>query len=146
MAFEGKHFTFNPRTGKRHFTRLVHHAVHPVGTNPQGQRIAFACNRLRRGLRVCGGYYFVCCHLLMQHGLDRRSQWHVRLIADRREIALFHALNRFSYPVNLAQAPATVVPCGFDRDGLPIGLQVVGRRGDDAGVLAAAEAVQAVLA
>ena len=52
----------------------------------------------------------------------------------------------FSYPVNLAQAPATVVPCGFDRDGLPIGLQVVGRRGDDAGVLATAEAVQAVLA
>ena len=47
----------------------------------------------------------------------------------------------FSYPVNLAQAPATVVPGGFVADGLPAGLQVVGRRGDDAGVLAVAEAM-----
>ncbi|HET9018692.1 MAG TPA: amidase [Acetobacteraceae bacterium] len=52
----------------------------------------------------------------------------------------------FSYPVNLAQAPATVVPCGFGADGLPIGLQVVGRRGDDAGVLAAAAALQTAIA
>lgn len=48
----------------------------------------------------------------------------------------------FSYPINLAQAPATVVPAGFGEGGLPAGLQVVGRRGDDAGVLAAAEAIR----
>jgi aspartyl-tRNA(Asn)/glutamyl-tRNA(Gln) amidotransferase subunit A len=47
----------------------------------------------------------------------------------------------FSYPINLAQAPATVVPCGFGAGGMPVGLQVVGRRGDDAGVLALAEAL-----
>jgi aspartyl-tRNA(Asn)/glutamyl-tRNA(Gln) amidotransferase subunit A len=50
----------------------------------------------------------------------------------------------FSYPVNLAQAPACVVPCGFGEGGLPVGLQVAGRRGDDAGVLAAAEALRTV--
>lgn len=31
----------------------------------------------------------------------------------------------FSWPINLAGLPAASVPCGFDGDGLPIGLQVV---------------------
>jgi len=32
----------------------------------------------------------------------------------------------FTWPMNLAGLPALTVPCGFDRDGLPIGLQIVG--------------------
>jgi len=44
----------------------------------------------------------------------------------------------FSFPINLSQQPACSVPCGFTPDGLPIGLQVIGARGDDAGVLSAA--------
>jgi aspartyl-tRNA(Asn)/glutamyl-tRNA(Gln) amidotransferase subunit A len=31
----------------------------------------------------------------------------------------------FSWPINLAGLPAATLPCGFDRDGLPIGLQIV---------------------
>ena len=31
----------------------------------------------------------------------------------------------FSWPINLSGLPAASVPCGFDPDGLPIGLQVV---------------------
>ena len=34
------------------------------------------------------------------------------------------------------------MPCGFDRDGLPIGLQIVGAIGDDATVLKAAAAFE----
>jgi aspartyl-tRNA(Asn)/glutamyl-tRNA(Gln) amidotransferase subunit A len=40
--------------------------------------------------------------------------------------------------------PAASVPCGFTADGLPVGLQVVGRRFDDLGVLQAAAAFEAV--
>ena len=29
-------------------------------------------------------------------------------------------------PVNLAGLPAITVPCGFDKKGLPIGLQLIG--------------------
>lgn len=31
----------------------------------------------------------------------------------------------FTWPINLAGLPAATVPCGFDGDGLPIGLQIV---------------------
>jgi aspartyl-tRNA(Asn)/glutamyl-tRNA(Gln) amidotransferase subunit A len=46
----------------------------------------------------------------------------------------------FTFPFNLTQQPAASIPCGFTRDGLPVGLQIVGRMFDDAGVLAAAAA------
>jgi aspartyl-tRNA(Asn)/glutamyl-tRNA(Gln) amidotransferase subunit A len=48
----------------------------------------------------------------------------------------------FSFPFNLTQQPAASVPCGFTRDGLPIGLQIVGRMFDDAGVLTASSAYE----
>lgn len=48
----------------------------------------------------------------------------------------------FSYPFNLTQQPAASVNCGFTRSGLPVGLQIVGRMFDDAGVMAAAHAYE----
>ncbi len=44
----------------------------------------------------------------------------------------------FTYPFNMTGHPGASVPCGFTSDGLPIGLQIVGRRLDDATVLRAA--------
>jgi aspartyl-tRNA(Asn)/glutamyl-tRNA(Gln) amidotransferase subunit A len=49
----------------------------------------------------------------------------------------------FTYPFNLTGQPAATVPCGFTPDGLPIGLQIVGRRLEDATVLRAAAAFEA---
>jgi aspartyl-tRNA(Asn)/glutamyl-tRNA(Gln) amidotransferase subunit A len=48
----------------------------------------------------------------------------------------------FTYPFNLTGQPAATAPCGFTRDGLPIGLQIVGRRLEDATVLRAAAAYE----
>ena len=50
----------------------------------------------------------------------------------------------FSYPFNMAWNPAASVPCGFTAEGLPVGLQIVGRRFDDLGVLQASAAFEAV--
>jgi aspartyl-tRNA(Asn)/glutamyl-tRNA(Gln) amidotransferase subunit A len=50
----------------------------------------------------------------------------------------------FTYPFNLTGQPAATVPCGFDSNSLPIGLQIVGRRHDDVTVLRAAAAFEAV--
>jgi aspartyl-tRNA(Asn)/glutamyl-tRNA(Gln) amidotransferase subunit A len=38
--------------------------------------------------------------------------------------------------------PAASIPCGVDVDGLPIGLQIIGRRLDDALVLRACRAFE----
>jgi aspartyl-tRNA(Asn)/glutamyl-tRNA(Gln) amidotransferase subunit A len=47
----------------------------------------------------------------------------------------------FTYPFNMTQQPAATVPCGVDRDGLPIGVQLVGARHADGLVLRAAHAL-----
>jgi Asp-tRNA(Asn)/Glu-tRNA(Gln) amidotransferase A subunit family amidase len=48
----------------------------------------------------------------------------------------------FCCPANLTGQPAASVPIGTDEDGLPIGLQIIGRRWEDLTVLAAAAAVE----
>jgi aspartyl-tRNA(Asn)/glutamyl-tRNA(Gln) amidotransferase subunit A len=48
----------------------------------------------------------------------------------------------FTMPFNMTEQPAASVNCGFTSAGLPIGLQIVGPRFDDVGVLRAAHAFQ----
>jgi Asp-tRNA(Asn)/Glu-tRNA(Gln) amidotransferase A subunit family amidase len=51
----------------------------------------------------------------------------------------------FSCPFNLTGDPALVLPCGFDPDGLPIGLQLSAARGADMALLAHARVVEGLL-
>lgn len=44
----------------------------------------------------------------------------------------------FTMPFNLSGNPAASVPCGFTPEGLPMGLQIIGRHGEEATVLRAA--------
>jgi aspartyl-tRNA(Asn)/glutamyl-tRNA(Gln) amidotransferase subunit A len=46
----------------------------------------------------------------------------------------------FTQMFNLSEQPAATINCGFTSSGLPIGLQIVGRRFDDLGVLRLAKA------
>jgi aspartyl-tRNA(Asn)/glutamyl-tRNA(Gln) amidotransferase subunit A len=48
----------------------------------------------------------------------------------------------FSYPFNFTGQPAASVPCGWTSEGTPIGLQIVGRRYDEATVLKVAAAFE----
>jgi aspartyl-tRNA(Asn)/glutamyl-tRNA(Gln) amidotransferase subunit A len=49
----------------------------------------------------------------------------------------------FTFPFNLTGQPAATVPAGFTASGLPVGLQIVGRRHADRTVLAASAAFEA---
>jgi len=49
----------------------------------------------------------------------------------------------FTPPFNLSQNPAANVPAGFSKEGLPVGLQIVGRRFADLTVLQASAAYEA---
>jgi aspartyl-tRNA(Asn)/glutamyl-tRNA(Gln) amidotransferase subunit A len=51
----------------------------------------------------------------------------------------------FSYPFNMSWNPAATVPCGFTKAGLPVGMQIVGRRFDDLGVLQASAAFEQIM-
>jgi aspartyl-tRNA(Asn)/glutamyl-tRNA(Gln) amidotransferase subunit A len=55
---------------------------------------------------------------------------------------VYLALLRNTEPFNLAGLPALPVPCGFAPNGMPIGLQIIGRAFDEAGVLRLGEAFQ----
>ena len=48
----------------------------------------------------------------------------------------------FTYPINMTRNPAASVPVGLSADGLPIGVQVVGRHYDDRLVLRVARTVE----
>ena len=48
----------------------------------------------------------------------------------------------FSYPFNFTGQPAATVPAGFTPGGLPVGLQIVGRRFADLTVLQASRAFE----
>ena len=50
------------------------------------------------------------------------------------------AHNPFCFPFNMSEQPAGSIHGGFSSGGLPVGLQIIGRRFDDRGVLRAAHA------
>ena len=51
----------------------------------------------------------------------------------------------YTYPFNLSGQPAVSIPCGFDGDGLPVGLQVVARWGADRLAIAVARRFERAL-
>ncbi|CAO3433757.1 amidase [Azospirillum doebereinerae] len=68
-------------------------------------------------------------------------------IADAADmIAATRAVSRFTYGFGALGLPAMSVPCGFDAEGMPVGMQIVGRWFDEPLVLRAGAAFQAVTA
>ncbi len=61
---------------------------------------------------------------------------------DGREVDRLWGSCPFTTSFNLTGQPAATVPCGFSADGLPIGLQIVGRWGDEVTVLRASAAFE----
>ena len=56
------------------------------------------------------------------------------------------AYTPFTYAINMSGQPAASVPCGFTSEGLPVGLHIIGRRGDEATVIRASAAFEAAYA
>ena len=50
----------------------------------------------------------------------------------------------FTVPYNMSEQPAASINCGWTEAGLPIGLQIAGKRHDDLGVLQMARAWEAM--
>lgn len=57
----------------------------------------------------------------------------------------FFAGCSYNYLANLTGQPSIVLPCGFSRDGLPIGLQITGKRWGEARLLGVARVLEKLL-
>lgn len=64
---------------------------------------------------------------------------------DGRAVDRHLGWSPFSWPINLAGAPAATIPCGFDGNGLPIGLQIVGPWLEEGRIFRVAAAVEEAL-
>lgn len=61
---------------------------------------------------------------------------------EGEEVAPNSSTTLFTMVWNLTGQPAASVPCGFSREGLPVGLQIIGRVGEDTTVLRASAAFE----
>lgn len=64
------------------------------------------------------------------------------LLEGENALELARLLTRFTAPFNLSGLPALTVPCGFSKENLPIGLQIVSRAWNESGVLRAGYSYQ----
>lgn len=132
FSAHGKRFTTEPQ----HFDDDVAAAL-AYGGSMSASKLVKAREiqrRLDSELRMTGASRDVLVMPTLPCRVPERDRSHVT-IGSRTE-ATASALTRLVNPWNLVGAPAGTVPCGRDAAGVPIGVQVVGRSGDDGAVLA----------
>jgi Asp-tRNA(Asn)/Glu-tRNA(Gln) amidotransferase A subunit family amidase len=74
-----------------------------------------------------------------------RQKQSAPLVIDGTPHPYFFAGTSYNFLANLTGQPSIVLPCGFSKEGLPIGLQLTGRKWDDAKLLGIAKALEKLL-
>ena len=65
-----------------------------------------------------------------------------RVVVDGRELHIERMLTRLTSIFDAARLPAVSIPFGVSHEGLPIGIQLVGRHLDEATLLRAARSLE----
>ncbi len=74
-------------------------------------------------------------------GIYDKEKLESNLIINGKRISILGWLS-FTYPFNISGHPAASIPCGWSNDGLPIGMQVIGKRFDELTVLQVSKAFE----
>jgi len=114
------------------------------GARFSGSDIAETMNHhselLERMRRFQEKYEFVLCAVNQVPPFDAGMDWPHEIEGVRMENYI--AWMKSAYWITVTFRPAISVPAGFTSDGLPVGLQIVGRYRDDLGVLQVAHAFE----
>ncbi len=146
--------TISPEATAVHLERLAQHG----GVLGEDVRV-----RLEMGLFLPGAWYVKAQRLrtVLVRAIERAFEHadlllcatlrtpaprvgQTRIDIEGRAYPLHTAMTQLTLPFNLAGLPAIALPWSRSHDGVPISLQLVGRRGDDWRVLAAAQRLQAL--
>ena len=73
------------------------------------------------------------------------AEWRWPQHIEQSEMTSYHKWMEIAVPGSLAGIPCATIPSGFGQDGLPMGIQLLGRRGDDAKLLNLAQAYHTVV-
>jgi amidase len=98
----------------------------------------------RRFLGFMDAYDILLCPVTGAPAFDKGQLFPTHLEGEAVR-TYFHWLAP-AYGITLTAHPAISIPCGHDEDGMPFGLQVVGRRGEDRRLLGIAAALEAQIA
>jgi amidase len=87
----------------------------------------------------------VLCPVASAPAVPHTPAEQVTIAVDGTPVAYWMAMGGYAMPFNLTGNPVVVVPMGTSPEGLPIGVQIVGRRWRDMELLAVARAISEVL-
>ena len=89
------------------------------------------------------GYDLLLCPAACVPPFDVKTRW----LKELNGVAFDNYVEwiRVTYAITLTSCPALSLPCGFTRDGRPVGLQMVGRPRGEAELLGAAAALEEIL-
>ncbi len=106
--------------------------------------VSAATDRHRRLLDRIGAFFrkydFLVCAVNQVPPFDVDLTWPREIAGAAMEH--YCAWMKSAYWISTTRCPAASVPAGTTADGLPVGMQIVGRHGDDRGVLQIAYAVE----
>ena len=110
-------------------------------TGPQiGQAEVQRTELYHRVRKFMETYEFLICPVAQVPPFDIRQPWVEEI--DGVKMNTYIDWMRSCYFITVTGLPAISVPCGFTPQGLPVGIQIVGRHNDDLGVLQLAYAFE----
>jgi amidase len=105
-------------------------------------------DRRDRTMRQCESFlddYDAWLMPVMPDAAFIRQKQSAPLMIDGKPYPYFFAGTSYNYLANLTGQPSLVLPCGFSKDGLPIGLQLTGKKWGEAKLLGIAKVLEKLL-